>query len=72
MKSLYAWVCIISVMLLEFQINSNSFLIFQTKSFDTCIETQISCIQVYPTKLTFVKTKLRENFSEFTGFFHKV
>jgi hypothetical protein len=43
----------------------------QTKSFDTCIEIQISCIQVCPTKFTVVKTKSIENFVEFLRFFPK-
>jgi hypothetical protein len=45
------------------------FSFIQTKSFDTCVVTQISCIQVCPTKFTFVKIKSKENFGEFLKFF---
>jgi hypothetical protein len=41
---------------------------FQTTSFDTCIETQISLIQVCPTKFTAVNTsqdRILENFLDF-------
>jgi hypothetical protein len=41
----------------------------QTKSFDTCFVNRISCIQVCPTKFTFVKIKAKENFGEFLRFF---
>jgi hypothetical protein len=59
--------CIVNVVGFEFQIQTLFF--FQTKSFDTCIQTQISCIQVYPTKFIVVKTKSRENFEEFLRVF---
>jgi hypothetical protein len=54
---------IINVVRFEFKFKLFSFI--QTKPFDTCIETQISCIQVCPTKFIVVKTKTRENFLDF-------
>jgi hypothetical protein len=48
--------------------NSNSFLIFKSTHFDTCIRTPRSSIQVHQTKFIVVMIKLRENFSEFTRF----
>ena len=51
---------------LNFKFKLFSFI--QTKSFDTCVVTQNSCIQVCPTKFTFVNIKSRENFEEFPRF----
>jgi hypothetical protein len=57
-------VCIISVVWFEF----HSFLIFKSSHADTCIRTQISWIQVIPSKFAFVKIKLIEIFREFLRF----
>jgi hypothetical protein len=67
MKSLYGLVCITSVVWFEFQIQT--LFLYSNQLIDTCIETQISCIQVCLAKLTVVKTKSRQNFGEFLRFF---
>jgi hypothetical protein len=38
---------------------SNLFFYFKPSQEDTCIETSISCIQVWPTKFAFMKIKSR-------------
>jgi hypothetical protein len=66
MKSWFDLVCIISVGGLNFKFE---LLIFKSIHFDTCLGTPRSCIQVCPTKFTFVKIRSRENFGEFIIFF---
>jgi hypothetical protein len=64
---LVSLVCIMSIVRFQFQIQTLFFI--QTKPFDTYTGTPISCIQVCPTKSTFVKIKSRYNFGEFSEFF---
>jgi hypothetical protein len=52
----------------EFKIQT-PFFNFKPSHIDTCIITPKSCIEEFPTKVTFVKIKSREIFSEFTRFF---
>jgi hypothetical protein len=51
-----------NVGMFEFQIQI--LLFYSTKSFDTCVVTRNSCIQVCLTKFTFVKIKSKENFGD--------
>jgi hypothetical protein len=64
---LASWVCILNIVMFEFQIQILFFLFKPT--FLTLVCNSNSYIQVCPTKFTFVKIKSRENFGRISQIF---